>query len=37
MITLLKIAVAGLIAFAALNPSFTPKADNASCNCSANG
>jgi hypothetical protein len=33
MITLLKIAA--LITIGVLNPSFTPKADHASCNCHA--
>jgi hypothetical protein len=35
MLTVLKIAVAGLIAFAVLNPSFTPRADDAKCSCKA--
>lgn len=35
MVTLLKIAVAGLIVFGVLSPSFTPKAENANCNCHA--
>jgi hypothetical protein len=33
MITALKIAVAAAIGFLALNPTLTPKADKASCNC----
>jgi hypothetical protein len=37
MLTLLKVAVAGLIAFAVLNPTSTPKADHANCSCKANG
>jgi hypothetical protein len=37
MLTLIKIAAAALIAFGVLSPSFAPKGDNASCNCSANG
>jgi hypothetical protein len=36
MIAILKIAVAAAIAFGVLSPSFSPKADNASCNCNAN-
>jgi hypothetical protein len=35
MLTILKVAVAGLIAFGVLSPSFTPKADNAKCTCKA--
>lgn len=35
MLTLLKIAVAAAIGFAVLNPSFTPKADDAKCSCKA--
>jgi hypothetical protein len=35
MMTLLKIAVAALITFGVLNPSFTPKADDANCSCKA--
>lgn len=35
MITLLKIAVAVAIGYAVVNPSFTPTAQDASCNCSA--
>ena len=37
MLTLLKVAVVGLIAFGVLNPSVTPKGESANCNCSANG
>jgi hypothetical protein len=36
MMTLLKIAAAALITIGVLNPSFTPKADHANCNCHAN-
>lgn len=35
MLTLLKIGVAALIGFGVLNPSFTPKADDAKCTCKA--
>jgi hypothetical protein len=35
MLTLIKIAVAVAIGFAVSTPSFTPKADNANCKCSA--
>jgi hypothetical protein len=35
MLTLVKIAIAVAIGFAVVNPSFTPKADDASCRCSA--
>lgn len=35
MFTLIKIAVAIAIGIAVVNPSFTPKADDASCKCSA--
>lgn len=35
MITLIKIAVALAIGFAVVNPTSTPKAQDASCNCSA--
>jgi hypothetical protein len=35
MLTLIKIAVAVAIGFAVVHPSFSPKADDASCNCSA--
>jgi hypothetical protein len=36
MMTLLKIVAAVAIGIAALNPSFTPKAEGANCNCKAN-
>lgn len=35
MLTLLKIAAAALITIGVLNPSISPKADSASCNCHA--
>jgi len=35
MLTLVKIAVAVAIGIAVLNPSFTPKAEDASCKCAA--
>lgn len=35
MLTLIKIAVAVAIGFAVSAPSFTPKANNANCKCSA--
>ena len=35
MLTLVKIAIAVAIGIAVVNPSFTPKADDASCKCAA--
>jgi hypothetical protein len=35
MLTIIKIAVAALITFGVLSPSFAPKADDAACSCKA--
>jgi hypothetical protein len=35
MLTIIKIAVAALITFGVLNPSFTPRAEDAKCSCKA--
>jgi hypothetical protein len=35
MMTLIKIAVAALITFGVLNPSFTPRGEDAKCSCKA--
>jgi hypothetical protein len=37
MLTIIKIAMAALITFGVLNPSFAPHADDAKCSCKANG
>lgn len=35
MLTIIKIAVAALIMFGVLSPSFTPKGEDAACSCKA--
>jgi hypothetical protein len=37
MMTLMKVAAAGLLALSILSPGFTPRADNCECKAKANG
>ena len=35
MLTIIKVAIALAIGYVALNPTFSPKAEDASCSCKA--